>query len=129
MKLYLCTSAGCYTLVDKPGTFCPAHQSQQAEKDARIKARMASASTATWDRYHAANPEQTQVWRSYRWRKLKAGHLKREPLCRICGAVATSVDHIIGHKGDPVFAYNPDNLQSLCNACHGRKTRSERIRV
>jgi 5-methylcytosine-specific restriction protein A len=37
--------------------------------------------------------------------------------------VATDVDHIVPHKGptDPAF-YALANLQSLCHACHSRKT-------
>jgi 5-methylcytosine-specific restriction enzyme A len=40
-------------------------------------------------------------------------------------ASATVADHITPHKGDPVLFWDPDNLQSLCAACHGRKTATE----
>jgi 5-methylcytosine-specific restriction protein A len=122
MKLYLCSSAGCYTLVDKPGTFCPAHHSQQAEKDARIKASDAK----RWERGGGA--EFRWIYKDSRWRRARREQLVREPACRMCGQHATDVDHIIPHKGREEYAFNADNLQSLCHGCHMRKTREDRGR-
>ena len=63
-----------------------------------------------------------------RWRTRRLVHLAREPLCRTCKAhgvtmPATDVDHIIPkrHGG----GNGSENLQSLCHACHSRKTGSE----
>ena len=43
--------------------------------------------------------------------------------CRTCGrAGRLECDHIRGHGGG---LYDPDNLQSLCRACHFEKTRVE----
>ena len=60
------------------------------------------------------------------WRKLRAVHLAGEPLCRECAkadrvTAATDVDHIDGDDGNNA----PSNLQSLCHACHSRKTAQE----
>ena len=38
---------------------------------------------------------------------------------------ATDVDHIIPHCNDMGLFYDWDNLQSLCHACHGKKTATE----
>lgn len=58
------------------------------------------------------------------WRKLRAWHLSRHPLCVYCqqlGRVtpATVVDHIkpITGKNDPT-RLDPTALQSLCAPCH-----------
>ena len=55
-----------------------------------------------------------------RWRLLRRMVLNRDPMCAHCGAAATDVDHIIPRRagGADTFA----NLQSLCKACHSRKT-------
>lgn len=61
-----------------------------------------------------------------RWDKVRAMHLQKEPLCRMCqiaGRVtqATMVDHIVPIR-DGGALLDDDNLQSLCIACHGVKT-------
>jgi 5-methylcytosine-specific restriction protein A len=38
---------------------------------------------------------------------------------------AVLVDHIIPHRGDTTLLYDQSNLQSLCTACHNRKTNTE----
>jgi 5-methylcytosine-specific restriction protein A len=35
---------------------------------------------------------------------------------------ATCTDHIIPHKGDKYLFWDPLNRQSLCDACHSKKT-------
>lgn len=63
------------------------------------------------------------------WRKMRAIQLSREPWCAECLRAnvytpATDVDHIERHDGDlEVFYSSP--LQSLCHACHSRKTAQE----
>lgn len=54
---------------------------------------------------------------------MRKAHLSRHPLCWYCDqsgrvAVATVVDHIKPHRGDPVLAFDPDNLRSSCKPCH-----------
>ena len=61
-----------------------------------------------------------------RWRKIRAGVLAREPLCRHCAEIgrtepATDVDHIDGNA----FNNARDNLCALCKSCHSRKTATE----
>ena len=63
---------------------------------------------------------------SSRWRKLRLMVLRRFPLCRLCGAGATEVDHVIPRSDRPDLAATPSNLQSLCKRCHSRKTMAER---
>ncbi len=72
-----------------------------------------------------------RVYRSKRWQNLRALQLSREPLCEDCrrhGVVerATQVDHVLGLVLRPDLAYDLANLQSLCTACHARKSAAER---
>lgn len=50
--------------------------------------------------------------------------MKMFPLCNLCGEPARCVDHKTPRAagGEP---YTPSNLQSLCNACHAKKTCEE----
>lgn len=58
------------------------------------------------------------------WRKRRMMFLRRNPLCKTCGAIAREVDHMI-----PITAggsQSDENLQALCKTCHNRKTNAER---
>lgn len=52
--------------------------------------------------------------------------------CRICGARATEVDHIIELTPlnilDKKITLNLSNLQSLCHDCHTKKTREDKLK-
>ena len=65
----------------------------------------------------------TTWYRHWRWKKhIRPRQLAAEPLCRLCKldgkvTVATVVDHVERHHGDPQkFWYG--ELQSLCRGCH-----------
>jgi len=59
------------------------------------------------------------------WRETSKRQLMREPLCAEClraerMTAATLADHIQPIR-DGGSRYDPENLQSLCKACHNRK--------
>jgi 5-methylcytosine-specific restriction endonuclease McrA len=66
----------------------------------------------------------TNFYSSRQWRTLRRWFLNGNPLCNICGAIATQVDHItpIMNGGE---ALDQENLQALCARCHSLKTRAE----
>lgn len=72
-----------------------------------------------------------QFYKTTAWKKLRLWHLLRNPVCIECremgqAAPARIVDHIVPIKqGGEALAQ--DNLQSLCQAHHNRKTAGERI--
>ena len=63
------------------------------------------------------------------WKRIRARQLAKEPWCKECLRAniytpATDVDHIERHMGDKEkFFRGP--FQSLCHACHSRKTNEE----
>lgn len=67
------------------------------------------------------------VTRSRRWQALRFLALRRDGFkCVACGARGRlEVDHIAPVRDAPERAFDLDNLQSLCPACHGAKTRLE----
>jgi 5-methylcytosine-specific restriction protein A len=67
-------------------------------------------------------------WRdNYRppnWTSLRRLVLTRDNhTCQLCGDSGNEVDHMIpAHLGG---SHDPDNLTTLCRACHDKKTRTE----
>lgn len=62
----------------------------------------------------------------YRWQKLRAMVLRREPRCRDCSAagrvtLAEQVHHIDGNSRHNAL----ENLMPLCASCHSRRTNAE----
>jgi 5-methylcytosine-specific restriction enzyme A len=75
-----------------------------------------------------------KLYKSPRWRGVRARQLQREPHCRTCSlrgikTPASHVDHI-EPVPDPVMTHLREfwsgPLQSLCVSCHSSKTTSER---
>ncbi len=71
-----------------------------------------------WSGYVTASPR----WRALRWQALRRDGFA----CVKCGARGRlEVDHVLPVRSRPDLAWSVDNLQSLCPACHSRKTRIE----
>lgn len=74
-----------------------------------------------------------RLYKDNRWRGkhgVRARRLAAEPICRMCHktgriTVATVVDHIEGHKGDPALFFDYGNTQSLCAPHHNSTKQSE----
>lgn len=62
-----------------------------------------------------------QWYGSKQWRAVRLMTLRRQPLCP-CGAAASEVHHLADRKDRPDLAYDLENLQALCKACHSRET-------
>ena len=56
----------------------------------------------------------------YEWHKIRVQVLEEEPACRSCGKSAQMGDHILPIRLGGT--HDRDNLQPLCNPCHGKKT-------
>lgn len=70
-----------------------------------------------------------KFYQSVAWRKLRAVKISQQPFCEEClksgkYVSANVVDHIVPiNQGGEPLAF--DNLQSLCNRCHNKKSSSE----
>jgi 5-methylcytosine-specific restriction endonuclease McrA len=73
--------------------------------------------------------QHSHLYNCSRWRKLRRQYLARNPLCVTCRRqgrthVATHLDHVEPHDGDPVkFWAGP--FQSLCSTYHSAGKQSE----
>lgn len=67
------------------------------------------------------------VLRTERWKAVRLQAKRRDGWkCVTCGSQGRlEVDHIIPVRTAPERAYDLTNLQTLCPACHARKTRIE----
>ena len=71
------------------------------------------------------------LYKTRRWKALRAAQLRSDPLCVECYklgrvTIATVADHIEAHKGDE-HKFWCGRLQSLCAPCHNcGKQREER---
>lgn len=65
----------------------------------------------------------------HQWRKARLEYLATHPDCAMpeCSNAATTLDHIIPHRGDRALFWNRRNWQPLCTHCHNSaKQRLER---
>ena len=79
---------------------------------------------------HDYRPSPSKRGYGRRWRVARSVFLKKNPLCIEClkaGRIvpATTVDHIMPHKGDTGLMWDWKNWQALCHSCHSRKTAKE----
>jgi len=119
--LHPCHKQGCPNLTREK--YCEAY-AHLAEAEARERNNRYNA--------HARDPEAQAFYESPAWRALRKRKLAAMPLCEICYAegrmtAAVIVDHIVEIKdgGQPLAM---ENLQSVCKACHNKKTAQERAK-
>lgn len=67
-----------------------------------------------------------RIYSTKRWKVLRSRVLFEEPLCRVCGAIATDVDHVLAIENGGEH-FSRDNCQPLCAHHHGQKTRREQM--
>ena len=100
-----CIVPGCPGL-SSTGNYCIVHSRQREQK------------------YRVVQYQNKKLRNTAEWQRLRRQVLNEEVYCRVCGAVATQVDHIIPiPEGDNSRA----NLQALCKPCHSRKTLTESL--
>jgi 5-methylcytosine-specific restriction enzyme A len=69
------------------------------------------------------DPASTQFYHSDFWKRLSAQVKREEPNCRKCGKATYLADHIIPREAGG--SDDRSNLQGICKACHGAKSRRE----
>jgi 5-methylcytosine-specific restriction endonuclease McrA len=68
---------------------------------------------------------------SHRWKELRARFLRKNPLCARCQgegrvSAATLVHHMLERLKHPELAFEWNNLEGLCAACHNRHHKAKR---
>jgi 5-methylcytosine-specific restriction protein A len=61
------------------------------------------------------------------WQRLRLWFLCRNPLCKHCGKPAEDIDHIRPLRAGGA-RLDQANLQSLCRACHTKKTAEDKYK-
>lgn len=57
--------------------------------------------------------------RSYKWKKTRLDHLKKESFCQSCASIKNlQVHHIVPVNVDQSKELDPKNLITLCKTCH-----------
>jgi len=98
-----CSWPGCPLLTTQ--RFCPTHRRVYERERERLRGRRPTAHQRGYDGA---------------WRRVRAQVLAEEPRCRMCGAPASEVDHIVPlARGG---THDRANLQPLCVSCHRIKS-------
>ncbi len=111
-----CTNPSCIVLPGEGGRCAKCSRKKQRQEDSE-----------------PARREAHRFYNSERWRATSAAYKREHPLCERCGAqgfVSRSEEthHIKSHKEHPELAYDWDNLEALCKACHGKENAYGRMR-
>ena len=79
------------------------------------------------DRRHDPG-EHRRIYNRKRWRMTRRRQIVREPMCELCGRIATDVHHRVDLRdgGNP---YASENLASLCHECHAKVGRERQVAV
>lgn len=112
-----CNKQGCSNLT-RDG-YCEQHKTTKHENN------------RYYDKYHRTDRSK-QFYHSVAWKRAREIiRIRDNGLCQECFkqkrlTVGTIVDHIIPIKQDWNKRLDEDNLQLLCQACHNKKTGTER---
>lgn len=119
--LHLCNHAGCKELVPLNKKYCAKHEKKLPKRQ-------------TWSySYRKKIGGKYQLfYHSKRWTRVSRNYRSKHPLCVEClkdgrYIKAQVVDHIIPIRTEQGWSkrWDESNYQSLCIACHNRKTRED----
>lgn len=98
-----------------------------APAKARAPAIVRAARQQQWE---AARNQDARKLYDWRWRKRRAARLAANPFCVMCLAdgreeLATVVDHVKPHRGDPALFWDEGNWQELCASHHNSEKQAQ----
>ena len=132
--MHLCNHPGCMTLIPYDQRYCEKHEYRKPIDQADSKERHRINKATSRRRITSKHEGKYQrFYRSAAWKKLSHHWLMMHPLCVACEArgiyrKGDLVDHITELRDDWSKRLDPSNLQTLCYACHNRKTWREKRR-
>lgn len=107
MKMFRCNFPGCGKLLNERG-YCPAHQATRPKP------------------FENAMRPNEALYRTTRWKKLRAEILQKTPFCEFCFREgALQVHHLIPPRGDEQLFFDRGNLRVICAECHRKITAQE----
>lgn len=108
----VCATPGCHNLT--PNSHCTTCQTTRRRNQAQTR--------------RANQDPSMDAYTTPHWRTTRARHLRTHPTCTHCHNNGNVVDHIIPRQIlTAAGIHNPDHprwLQTLCDTCHNRKTRT-----
>lgn len=111
-----CARPGCRKTNVRGSRFCEDHVQHNYARDNANFASKISKQNRYWSKWYSTS----------HWKNLRTLVLARDPVCKICEREASTVaDHIRPHRGVWVDFVDMNNLQGLCEQCHGSKTARE----
>lgn len=117
MRMRECNYPTCHELIAPDKRYCDKHKEyEQSQSKQRNK------------RYNAMyrDKERNTFYQSKQWQKVRNYVINRDYyMCQCCGSAVNDkkiVDHIVPLRIDKTKALSTDNLWSLCDKCHNRKT-------
>lgn len=118
MIVQRCRAPSCFNAPADGQRFCAKHAKNGAGRDSRHGMR------------DTKTDAERAFYSSYDWQKCRAGYREQNPLCELHLArneyrPAQMVDHRVRLR-DGGAAFDPANLQALCNPCHNAKRAKER---
>lgn len=132
--MHLCNHPGCEQLIPYDQRYCKQHQYSKPIDYADSKERHYANQRTYQRRIHSKHEgKQQRFYRSAAWKKLSHQWLMTHPLCVRCQdqgiyRKADVVDHVVELRDDWSRRLDTSNLQSLCYACHNRKTAIEKAK-
>lgn len=100
----VCLEPGCGGFAEKRG-YCSSHWRKRNRETHRTRG--------------------ARVRKGGTWKSVRLNVLRRDGyICQSCGKFGDEVDHIVAME-DGGEEFDPENLQTLCDVCHGQKTNSE----
>ena len=130
--MHLCNHPGCTTLIPYDQRYCSKHEYHKPIDQADNQERHKINQMIYYKRINSQHEGKYQhFYRSSAWKKLSHRWLMMHPLCATWEArgiyrKGDLVDHIVELRDDWSKRLDPNNLQTLCYACHNRKTWREK---
>lgn len=112
----ICKAPGCYLMAENGSKYCKKHEAYQEYYYNKAVSKP----------YQNAERPNEGLYRSYRWKQLRAKIIKAHPFCSVCSSTDNlSVHHIVPPKGDEALFFDENNLVVLCMKCHNKETNYE----